>query len=249
MSLFCECPSNPLLKTPNLLRIKQLSDKYGFAVVIDETVGNFLNIHVLPYADIVVSSLTKVFSGDSNVMAGSLVLNSESKFYDVLKAYMNENFEDLFWDQDAIYLERNSRDFEVRSSKINDNSVEVLKLLQSSPLIDQVFYPSLSESKKYYDAIKTKTGGYGGLVSFVFKEQADAVCFFNQVALSKGPSLGTNFTLACPYAILAHFNELEEVEKWGVDRNLVRMSIGLENTQDLLNILQKALNSALEQHQ
>jgi len=68
--LFCEFPSNPLLKAPNLVRIRALADKYGFAVVVDETIGNFVNINVLPYADVVVSSLTKVFSGASNVMGG-----------------------------------------------------------------------------------------------------------------------------------------------------------------------------------
>lgn len=68
--MFTEFPGNPLLKSPDLRRIRELADKYDFVVVIDETVGNFLNVNVLPYADIVVSSLTKVFSGDSNVMGG-----------------------------------------------------------------------------------------------------------------------------------------------------------------------------------
>jgi cystathionine gamma-synthase len=54
-------------------RIKDLADRYDFGVIVDETIGNFLNVHVLPYADIVVSSLTKVFSGDSNVMGGRYV--------------------------------------------------------------------------------------------------------------------------------------------------------------------------------
>jgi cystathionine gamma-synthase len=70
LALFCEFPSNPLLKSPDLRRVRSLADKYNFAVIIDETVGNFLNVHVMPYADILVSSLTKVFSGDSNVMGG-----------------------------------------------------------------------------------------------------------------------------------------------------------------------------------
>lgn len=73
LALFCEFPGNPLLKTPDLARLRSLADRFDFAVVIDETIGNFLNVHVLPYADIVVSSLTKVFSGDSNVMGGRLV--------------------------------------------------------------------------------------------------------------------------------------------------------------------------------
>jgi len=73
LALFCEFPSNPLLKSPDLVRIRRLADNYGFAVVVDESVGNFLNVHVLPYADIIVSSLTKIFSGDCNVMAGRFV--------------------------------------------------------------------------------------------------------------------------------------------------------------------------------
>lgn len=73
LALFTEFPTNPLLRSPDLERIRALADKYDFAVVIDETIGNFLNVNVLPYADIVVSSLTKVFSGDSNVMGGRYV--------------------------------------------------------------------------------------------------------------------------------------------------------------------------------
>jgi cystathionine gamma-synthase len=72
LALFCEFPGNPLLKSPNLQRIRDLAKKHNFAIVVDETIGNFLNVHVLPYSDIVVSSLTKVFSGDSNVMGGRL---------------------------------------------------------------------------------------------------------------------------------------------------------------------------------
>jgi len=70
LAFFCEFPGNPLLRSPDLRRIRQLADRYDFGVVVDETIGNFLNVHVLPYADVVVSSLTKVFSGDSNVMGG-----------------------------------------------------------------------------------------------------------------------------------------------------------------------------------
>ena len=70
VALFCEFPGNPLLNCPDIARIKSLADKYGFIVVVDETIGNFLNIDVMPYADVVVSSLTKIFSGDSNVMGG-----------------------------------------------------------------------------------------------------------------------------------------------------------------------------------
>ena len=70
LALYCEFPGNPLLKTPDLRRIRKLADQFNFAVVVDETIGNFLNVNILPVSDVVVSSLTKVFSGDSNVMGG-----------------------------------------------------------------------------------------------------------------------------------------------------------------------------------
>ncbi|KAG7661411.1 STR2 [[Candida] subhashii] len=243
MALFCECPSNPLLKTPNLKKIRQLADQYNFAVVVDETVGNFLNIHVLPYADMVASSLTKVFSGDSNVLAGSLILNPLSSYYPTLKKFFNEEYEDLFWAEDALWLERNSRDFASRVHKIDQTAEQVVELLSQSPLISKVYYPSLSASKKHYDDIKTHNGGYGGLISFLFHDPDEAVKFFNAVNLHKGPSLGTNFTLACPYAILAHYQELEEIAQWEVDRNLIRISIGLEDPVDLLQVLKKSLDA------
>lgn len=243
-ALFCECPSNPLLKTPDLQRIKALSDKHNFIVVVDETVGNFLNISVLPYSDMVVSSLTKVFSGDSNVMGGSLILNPLSAHYQNLKKYFAENYEDLYWAEDALYLERNSRDFEARSRIINENAAKVLQLLQESPIISTLYYPSLLASRKHYDAVKTPNGGYGGLMSMLFKEPSQAILFFNAINLHKGPSLGTNFTLACPYAILAHYQELDEIEKWGVDRNLVRISIGIEDLDELLDVLRSSLEIA-----
>lgn len=242
MAFFCECPSNPLLRTPNLKRIRALADKYHFAVVVDETVGNLLNISVLPYADMVVSSLTKVFSGDSNVMGGSLILNPSSPQYQELKQYFNQNYEDTYWAEDALYLERNSRDFEDRSKKINVSAAAVVELLQASPLIAKVFYPSISDTKKYYDEMKAPEGGYGGLLSLVFHKPEHAIIFFDSMQLHKGPSLGTNFSLACPYAILAHYGELDEVEKWGVDRNLIRISVGLEDQKELLDILQTSLD-------
>ncbi|VEU24058.1 DEKNAAC105229 [Brettanomyces naardenensis] len=248
LGLFCECPSNPMLTTPDLKRIHALSEKYDFAVVVDDTVGNASNIEVIPYCDLVVSSLTKVFSGDSNVMAGSMVVNRQSRYFDKFKKYLDDNYEDCFWDQDAIFLERNSRDFVRRSKVMNSNALAVLKLFTESPLIDKTFYPSIEKSREYYDAVKKPDGGYGALISVIFNDSADAVCFFNTVRLSKGPSLGTNFTLVCPYAILAHYQELDEVEKWGVDRNMVRLSIGMEPEAELIGILREALNSAQEQH-
>ena len=83
MGLITELPSNPLLRSPNLRRLRDLADKYGFLIIVDETIGNFVNVEVMPYADIVVSSLTKVFSGDANVMGGRSVVCKPRSYVDM----------------------------------------------------------------------------------------------------------------------------------------------------------------------
>jgi len=143
LGLFTEAPGNPLLKTPDLVRIRALADQYGFAVVVDETISNFLNINVLRYADIVVSSLTKIFSGDSNVMGGSAVLNPQAPYYKLLKDTLNREYEDLYWAEDAVFLERNSRDFISRIDKINATSEAITDMLKASPLGKSNVCPAL----------------------------------------------------------------------------------------------------------
>ena len=69
-AVWCECPSNPLLRVPDLLRLRRLADRYGFVLVVDETIGTFGNVDLLGVADIVVTSLTKTFSGYADVMGG-----------------------------------------------------------------------------------------------------------------------------------------------------------------------------------
>ena len=73
MSLATEFPTNPLVRAPNLRRLRALADKYDFQIVVDQTIGNFINVDVMPYADVVVNSLSKVFSGYANVMGGRSV--------------------------------------------------------------------------------------------------------------------------------------------------------------------------------
>ena len=243
-ALFTEFPSNPLLKTPNLPRIRELGTKYGFAVVVDETVGNFINTNVLPYADVVVSSLTKVFSGDSNVMGGSMVLNTQSRMYQELKQTVDKEYEDNCWAEDAVFMERNSRDFISRIERVNVNANAMTLALQKCSILKQLYYPKYSETKANYDACRNPSGGYGGLLSVTFQRPEQAIAFFDSLEVQKGPSLGTNFTLACPFTILAHYGELEWTSKWGVPTDLVRISVGLEETQELVECVKRALAAA-----
>lgn len=244
LALFCEFPGNPLLVSPDLERIRKLADKYDFAVVVDETIGTFANVNVLHYADIVVSSLTKIFSGDSNVMGGSAVLNPGSRYYASLAAAMASIGEDNYWPEDVIFMERNSRDFQIRVERVNSNAEALCEILWRHPLVKDLFYPKLNPSKSNYDACRLPNGGYGGLLSVVFNQQSQAKAFYDAMDIAKGPSLGTNFTLCSPYALLAHYNELPWAAQFGVDANLVRISVGLEEKTSLCNTFHKALAAA-----
>ncbi|CAI2175922.1 3034_t:CDS:2 [Funneliformis geosporum] len=242
LALFCEFPSNPLCKSPDLKRLRLLADKYDFLIVVDETIGNFVNVGVLEWADILVSSLTKIFSGDSNVMGGGLVLNPQRKHYEKLKQLIKQDYEDLVWGEDAIFLERNSRNFRKRILKINENTEELCDFLSKSPKVKKVYY-SKYITPEIYSQYKIEKGGYGGLFSLTFYSSKASQQFFDALPIAKGPSLGTNFTLACPYTILAHYLELDWAAKFGVEAGLVRVSVGLENKEKLLEGFQKGLDS------
>lgn len=244
LALFAEFPSNPLLNSPDLLRIRQLAEKYDFAVVIDETVGNSINIDVLRHADVVASSLTKVFSGDSNVMGGSVILNPQSQRYPELKQTFGKEYEDNYWVEDAVFMERNSRDYISRIDRININAEAIASRLKSSPVVKCVYYPKYSPTRANYDACRNPNGGYGGLLSVTFHHLEQAVLFFDALEVQKGPSLGTNFTLACPYTVLAHYAEMDWTARWGVEPDLVRLSVGLEEPEDLTGRIDRALKAA-----
>ncbi|GAA5977635.1 hypothetical protein JCM11641_006882 [Rhodosporidiobolus odoratus] len=285
LALFCEFPSNPLLRSPPLLELRKLADEFGFMIVVDETIAGFVNVEVLPTADIVVSSLTKVFSGDSNVMGGSLVLNPKAPHYAALKAAQEATYEDAYFDEDAIYMERNSRDFQARVAEENANAEMVCDFLRSrripgppaegieplpaSPptlsssassaarpededlVITEVYYPKymtpshyLASQRRPNPALGPSSSGFGALFSLVFSSNLAARTFFDALPCYKGPSLGTNFTLACPYTLLAHYTELDWAKEWGVEAQLVRISTGLEEPGMLMDWFTMALEAA-----
>ncbi|KAL0936672.1 cystathionine gamma-synthase [Colletotrichum truncatum] len=244
LALFCEFPGNPLLTCPNLARIRCLADKYDFGVVVDETIGSFVNVDVLQFADIVVSSLTKIFSGDCNVMGGSAILNPSGKYYQALKNAWTQDLEDTYWPEDVVFMERNSRDFRSRVERINTNSEAICDILSGHPLVKKVYYPKVNPTRSNYDLCKLPGAGYGGLLSVTFHEKAHAIAFFDAIETAKGPSLGTNFTLTSPYVLLAHYQELDWAAGLGVDPDLIRVSVGLEETEELREVFSHALEAA-----
>ena len=244
LALFCEFPGNPLLTCPDLRRIRSLADEFGFAVVVDETIGTFANVNVLHAADIVVTSLTKIFSGDANVMGGAAILNPDGRYYADLKHALKQTFEDTFWSEDVVFLERNSRNFLGRVDRINTNAEAICDILREHRLVKSVYYPKYNDSRSNYDACRLPTGGYGGLLSVVFHQKTQAQAFYDAMEMAKGPSLGTNFTLCSPYVLLAHYSELPWAAELGVDPDLIRVSVGLEDTHKLRESFSRALRVA-----
>ena len=157
-------------------------------------------------------------------------------------------------------MERNSRDFKRRVRVIDANAEAVCDFLRSrsvaggytaSPAIKEVFYPKYI-TRENYDACRIltpdpedgKTGGFGGLFSLTFTSVGASKAFFDALPCYKGPSLGTNFTLACPFTILAHYVELDWAAQYGVEEGLVRISVGMEDTASLLHSFETALKAA-----
>lgn len=109
--------------------------------------------------------------------------------------------------------------------------------------VKRIFYPKYNACRANYEAFRKPDGGYGGLLSVIFHDDADAVIFYDAIETAKGPSLGTNFTLTSPYTILAHYAELEWAAQFGVERGLVRISVGLEETERIVGVFKSALEA------
>ncbi|RDL30793.1 uncharacterized protein BP5553_10138 [Venustampulla echinocandica] len=241
LTLFCEVPTNPLLKSPDLKRIRKLADRYDFVVVCDDTIGTSANCDLIPYVDVIVTSLTKLFSGGCNVMGGTATVNPRSKQHDAIREALDAIFVDTYFPSDAIIMERNSHNYAQRVKATNRNAQLMAELLHNHPSTEQVFYPSLSRTKQNFDQCRRPDGGYGYLLAIKFKRITDAITFHDRLDVAKGPTLGTNFTIACAYTIFAHYNELQWAAQYGVEEYLVRVSVGMEPTAMLLDVVKRAL--------
>lgn len=239
--VFTDVPGNPLLGTASLPTLHEQLRAANVPLVVDETVGSYLNVNPMPYCDVMMTSLTKYFAGISDVMGGALILNQASPFYGAISNRLLEEYEDLWWGDDAALVSDRSFNFETRMHQINENGEAVADFLNSHPRVDRVYYPKFVNADNYREVMR-ENGGYGGLMSILLKDPAATTpAFYNALRVSKGPSLGANYSLACPYILLAHYDELDEVEAQGLSRWLVRLSVGLEPQGELIARLEEAL--------
>lgn len=241
--IFCEAPSNPLLRCVDFERLRGILDRTqpDAPIVVDDTIGTVAHVDAFRVADVVTSSLTKAFSGKGDVLAGSVILNRRSRHYQAFAAFMQHQADHDLWRADAVALELNSRDFVERADRMSRNAQTLVEHLRTHPKVDRVWYAS-GDGGAGYELIRRPNGGYGCLFSVILKDGArTAPRFFDALEVCKGPSLGTDFTLACPFAMLAHYEELDWAESCGVDRNLVRISAGLEPVEELVARFDRAL--------
>jgi len=240
-ALIIELPSNPLLKCPNIKKIMQIANKLNIPIITDDTIGSNININSIENSDIVFTSLTKIFSGRGDILAGSIILNPKSRWIEKFKKVLNDIHIPKLSDSDLISLEIASRDLEERVSKQNNTCLELKNRLETHKSIKRVFHP---ENCPNFNSILKRNDGYGCLFSLELTGGLEKTkAFYNSLEISKGPSLGNIFTLVCPYVQLAHYDELNWAERLGVPANLIRVSVGLEDKEILWGIFSKALNN------
>ncbi|KAI0220785.1 Cystathionine gamma-synthase [Massospora cicadina] len=240
--VFCEFPSNPLLRSPDLMGLRKVADKYEFLIMVDVTLSNFINLKGLNIADIIVMSLTKVFSGYSHVMGGCLIISQASKSYPQLKRYQTEAYEDTLWCEDAYILERNSRDLFTRATNMNASALKLANLFHESALISRVNYPRFTTADRYAAFLK-RGGGFGSIMSIEFHHKPTAIKFYDALHLPKGMSIGANFTLVAPFTVLAYPEELDFAAQNGIGSHLIRISVGLEPYPTLEAEVMRAMNA------
>ena len=228
-AIFCEFPSNPLLNVPDLPTLHEMAAAHGVPVIVDDTIGTFFNVDVLPHTDFIATSLTKAISGEGDVMAGALTINPHGLFVGALPSIAPGGI----YARDLKVLEKNSRDFPDRMQIANRNALELARFLAAHPAIEHVWYPGLSPSS-VYEQLRKPVGGYGAVVSFLPRNAAkNTPHIFGKLRVSHGISLGTKYSLVCPYVQLAHYHELAWAKDCGIDPYLLRVAVGTEPWEDL----------------
>ena len=240
--VFAEIPSNPLLRTIDLKRVSEACRFSQTPLVLDDSATGPLNVDVLPFADILTSSLTKWVSGAGDVMAGAASISADSPLAEALTESISADAAECapLYIADAEVLLSNLKGYAKRNTTTNSNALALVDFLKNHPAVKNVWHPSVTHTEQY-ESVMRKNGGHGGLISIALTNPKKAPKVYDSLKLSKGPSFGTPFTLVCPYTLLAHYQELAWTEDCGVPKNLIRISVGLEPAETIIAAFQQAL--------
>lgn len=238
-----ETPTNPTLKVFDIKKIAEALKGTGILLVVDNTFATPVNTNpLLLGADIVSHSLTKYIGGHSDVIAGGLMLNSKElydRLYFVLKT-MGTGLSAF----DSWIVIRGSKTLAVRVKQAEKNAMAAAKFLASHKKVQKLVYPGL-KSHPGYEIHKSQSKGPGAMISLFLKGGLKEACAFleNLKIFTLAESLGGVESLAEHPATMTHASVPAEQRKiLGIDDNFVRLSVGIEDTEDLLADLANALS-------
>lgn len=236
-----ETPTNPLLAVSDIQEISKLCKTNNLLLSVDNT-------FMTPYfqnpldlgADIVIHSTTKYLGGHSDLLGGVLIFNSDD-LYNRYKFVQNA-VGAILSPFDCWLLLRSVKTLAVRMERHNHNALSVSKFLEKHPKVKRVFYPGL-ESHPQHQIAKKQARGFGGMVSFEVENFEVANSILKKLKIfTLAESLGGVESLVCHPATMTHASIPKDIrEKNGLTDGLIRLSVGLEDIEDILDDLEQAL--------
>ncbi len=239
-----ETVSNPLLQCADIPWLYQLCKKYNIPLILDNTMASPHCADVLPYCDVVVESLTKFASGNGDVLMGAVVINENSSFKNLVKENIAEFILPPF-DADCARLALEIKDYERKMKKISENTFQLYQYLKQQDFVEKIHSVYEENSWENFSKIR-KSNNHIGLLSLVFKKNL-AECY-DVLNIAKGPSLGTEFSLAMAYTYLAHYDlvtsekGLQKLKENGLHPELFRISVGTEPIEAIIAEFEKLKN-------
>ena len=243
--IWIETPTNPLLKIADLSAISQFAKKHNLIAVCDNTFCSPYIQNPLDFGfDIVVHSATKYLNGHSDLIGGVVVCSNEKEDLANEILYLQNAVGSIMNPFDSFLLLRSLKTLSVRMERHCTNAQEIANLLESHQAIEKVIYPGL-ESHPQHDIAKKQMKGFGGMITVVLKGGLDSATSFLEKTkiFSLAESLGGVESLIEHPAIMTHASIPREVrEEIGISDGLVRLSVGIESLEDLLEDIDNSLS-------
>lgn len=238
--LYLESPTNPTLKITDIERMVKAGKAVGALVIIDNTFATPINQNPIQFGvDVVIHSATKFLSGHADAMGG--VVCGPKKLME--KVYHYREINGATMDPWSAYLIlRGMKTLKLRVRQQEKSAMEIARYLKNQKHVEEVFYPGL-ETHRNHDIAKTQMKGFGGIVSFVLKEEMEAIKILlpKLQYANRAGNLGAVETIYGPARTTSHVEcTLEERKELGIPEGLVRISVGIEDTEDLIADLEQA---------
>lgn len=244
--VWLESPTNPLLKLSDIAAVSTITKKEGLILVVDNTfLSPYFQRPLSLGADIVLHSSTKYIGGHSDVLGGSVML-SDDNLYHKIQYYQNA-VGAVLSPFDSYLTLRGIKTLGLRMQKHEENALLIGAFLEEHPNVTKVIYPGL-KSHPQYDLARKQTIGSGGIISFELKGNIDnSKHFLESLHLfALAESLGGVESLIELPALMTHASvSKEEREAIGITDTLIRLSVGIENIEDLITDLKNALDTYL----